>query len=76
MRIVANIPHPEMRVSIFQMNQKYILKLEWGPLEQAFKWDEYDFADLDAFLNHIKSSSIFENSIERFKLMLDEIRVD
>ena len=73
MRIVATIPHPEIRVSIFQMNQKYILKLEWGPLEQAFKWDEYDFAGIEDFTQFVTNSNIFPNSMERFRLMLEEI---
>lgn len=73
MRIIATIPHPEMRVSIFQMNQKYILKLEWGPLEQAFKWDEYEFAGLEDFQQRVVSSTLLENSLERFKAMLGEL---
>ena len=73
MRIIASIPHPEMRISIFQMNQKYILKLEWGPLEQAFKWNEFDFISLEDFKEHIQTSNIFEHSLERFKQMLLEL---
>ena len=75
MRIVATIPHPEMRVSIFQMNQKYILKLEWGPLEQSFKWDEYDFSSLEEFTESVTNSSLFENSMQRFRAMLNELQV-
>lgn len=74
MRIIATIPHPEMRISIFQMNQKYILKLEWGPLEQAFKWDEYDFAGVEDFTQFVSNSDIFQNSLDRFKAMLLETR--
>ncbi len=74
MRIIATIPHPEMRISVFNMNQKYILKLEWGPLEQAFKWDEYDFTGLEDFLNFVNSSVILTNSLERFRLMLEDLR--
>jgi hypothetical protein len=74
MRIIATIPHPEMRISVFNMNQKYILKLEWGPLEQAFKWDEYDFAGLEDFLNFVNSSAIIPNSADRFRLMLEDLR--
>lgn len=73
MRIVATIPHPEMRVSIFQMNQKYILKLEWGPLEQSFKWDEYDFAGLEDFTTSVTNSNLFENSMLRFRQMIIDL---
>lgn len=38
MRIVDSIPHPSMSISIFHMNDKYIVKFEAGPMEQAFKF--------------------------------------
>lgn len=75
MRIIATITHPEMRISIFNMNQKYILKLEWGPLEQSYKWDEYDFANLNEFIDRIQSSSLLSASLERFKLMLLQLEI-
>jgi hypothetical protein len=69
MRIIGSIPHPEMRISIFNMNQKYILKLEWGPLEQSYKWDEYDFQHLEDFIQKVKTSALLSSSLERFKQM-------
>ncbi len=38
MRIIDSIPHPAMSISIFQMNNKFIVKFEAGPMEQAFKF--------------------------------------
>lgn len=38
MRIIDSIPHPSITISIFQMNDKYIVKFEAGPMEQAFKF--------------------------------------
>ncbi len=75
MRIIGTIPHPEMRISIFNMNQKYILKLEWGPLEQAYKWEEYDFANLQDFIEKVNSSTLLTHSLERFKQMLAELEM-
>lgn len=69
MRVIATIPHSEMRISIFGMNQKYILKLEWGPLEQSYKWDEYDFQNLEEFINRVQTSNLLSVSLERFKQM-------
>ncbi len=37
MRIIANIPHPKITISIFSMNDKYQVKFEAGPMEQTFK---------------------------------------
>lgn len=42
MRIVDSIPHPAMKISIFQWNGKYIIKYELGNYEQAFKISEMD----------------------------------
>ena len=36
MRIIDTIEHPILRISIFEMNQKYIVKFELGALEQSF----------------------------------------
>lgn len=37
MRIIANIPHPKLTISIFSMNDKYQVKFEAGPMEQIYK---------------------------------------
>lgn len=45
MRIIAELPHPEFKISIFNMNQKFIVKVEQGTLEQSYKMDEMDLTD-------------------------------
>lgn len=42
MRILAELPHPDCKISIFGMNQKFIVKFEQGNLEQSFKLSETD----------------------------------
>lgn len=42
MRIVAELPHPDCKISIFAMNQKFIIKFEQGTLEQSYKIAEAD----------------------------------
>jgi len=42
MRIVAELPHPDCKISIFAMNQKFIIKFEQGTLEQSYKIAETD----------------------------------
>ena len=70
MRIIAELPHPEFKITLFNMNQKYIVKFEQGQLEQSYKLSELDlsgggvnevFQILDeAFMNTV---------VERFKTM-------
>lgn len=65
MRILAELPHPEFKISIFTMNQKFIIKIEQGTLEQTYKLNEVDLVDglndvfklLDEpFLKHVRSN--------------------
>lgn len=45
MRILAELPHPDCKISIFGMNQKFIVKFEQGNLEQSYKLAETDVVD-------------------------------
>lgn len=42
MRTVAELPHPDCKITIFSMNQKFIVKFEQGTLEQTYKISELD----------------------------------
>lgn len=42
MRLIAQIPHPRLLISIFKSDLKFILKLEAGPFEQVYKFMESD----------------------------------
>jgi hypothetical protein len=45
MRIVAELPNPDFKITIMSMNQKFIIKLEQGSLEQIYKIPEMDLTD-------------------------------
>jgi hypothetical protein len=45
MRIIAELPHPDFKISILNMNNKYIVKIEQGNLEQSYKIAEADLLD-------------------------------
>ena len=45
MRVIAELPHPEFKITIFYMNQKFIVKAERGILEQSYKIPEMDLTD-------------------------------
>lgn len=42
MRTIAELPHPDFKITIFAMNQKFIVKFEQGTLEQVYKIAESD----------------------------------
>ncbi|MDB5090916.1 MAG: hypothetical protein JWR09_4910 [Mucilaginibacter sp.] len=58
MRIIAELPHPDFKISILNMNRKFIVKIEQGNLEQTYKIAE---ADLTEGVN-----SVFELLDEEF----------
>ena len=45
MRVVAELPHPDFKITIMSMNQKFIVKTEKGVYEQIFKVAEMDLTD-------------------------------
>jgi hypothetical protein len=45
MRIIAELPHPEFKIYILNMNQKFIVKIEKGTLEQSYKIPEMDLTE-------------------------------
>ena len=47
MRILAAIPHERIKISVFQMNSKYILKMELGSFEQTYKLEEDEVNSLE-----------------------------
>jgi len=70
MRVIAELPHPECKITIFSMNQKYIVKFEQGTLEQSYKLAEMDLSGggvNDVF--EILDEAFITTVIERFKLM-------
>ncbi|RNL52324.1 hypothetical protein [Pedobacter jejuensis] len=70
MRVIAELPHPECKISIFSMNQKYIVKFEQGTFEQSFKLAELDLSGggvNDVF--EILDEDFIATVIERFKTM-------
>ncbi|RYU92306.1 hypothetical protein EWM62_02395 [Mucilaginibacter terrigena] len=58
MRIIAELPHPEFKISILNMNQKFIVKIEKGTLEQSYKIPEMDLTE--------GVNSVFELLDEKF----------
>lgn len=45
MRILAELPNPDCKITIFGMNQKFIIKFEQGNLEQSYKIAEADIVN-------------------------------
>ncbi|MRX46348.1 MULTISPECIES: hypothetical protein [Pedobacter] len=72
MRVVAELPHPECKITIFSMNMKYIIKFEQGTLEQTYKLSEMDL------INGVDSvfELLDEDFIKRVSARFQDMRAD
>jgi len=68
MRIIATIPHPKIKISVFQMNRKYLLKMEAGPYEQTYKIYEEEINSMEQ-LQAICNDAFMDTVIKRFEQM-------
>ena len=68
MRIVREVSHPECKITIFSWNNRYLIKLEQGFLEQTFKIDQFDVAD-EIELLKITDEQFIQKALLRFQEM-------
>lgn len=70
MRILAELPHPDCKITLFNMNQKYIVKFEQGQLEQSYKLSELDLSGGGANeIFQMLDETFITTVVERFKTM-------
>lgn len=72
MRVVAEVPHPECRITIFSWNGKYLIKFEQGLLEQTYKVSEWDI--MEDQLHKLVHELLLEKALARFKEMGADLR--
>ena len=72
MRNVAEIQHPECRISIFSWNQKYLIKLEQENLEQTYKVSEFDVMGEEA-VKKLISEDFIQSALKRFNEMRKDL---
>jgi hypothetical protein len=65
MRVVGEIPHPSCKITIFSWNNRYLIKLELGLLEQTFKINQFDVISEQAVYKLIDEPFI-SASMKRF----------
>lgn len=68
MRIVGEIPHDKIKITVFSWNNKYLLKLEKGSIEQTFKVNVLDMTG-DEDIKLILNKKFLEKALTRFDEM-------
>ena len=69
MRIIAELPHPEFKISILNMNHKFIVKIEQGNFEQTYKIAEADLLDGVNSVFELLDEELLKNVATRFAEM-------
>jgi hypothetical protein len=80
MRVIKEILYPDCKVSIFYMNQKYIIRFEQNNLEQIYKFSEIDFiiGDIADFEKMIETSLLMKSIsiFNEMKVAISEASID
>ena len=69
MRIVGEIAHPIIKITVLLMNMKYSIKMELGMMEQTFKIRESDYVSKLADIERIVDPVFLDDCIKRFEQM-------
>ena len=60
MRVVGELNHPHCKITLFAWNNRYLIKLENGLLEQTYKINQYDIIDEKALASILDEAFISE----------------
>jgi hypothetical protein len=72
MRVIAELPHPDCKITLFSMNQKYVIKLEKGTFEQIYKISELDIPEGVNGVFKLLDSEFIKTTAERFNQMRND----
>jgi hypothetical protein len=67
-RILATIPHPKMKISIFQWNEKWIIEVEGGAYKQTFRIAQESVPGLDD-VKRMVTPQLLDGCMDRFNTM-------
>lgn len=68
MRVIGEITHPGCKITLYHWNNRYIIKLEQGSMEQTFKIQEYDLTSEDD-IRQVLSEEFIQAALRRFDEM-------
>lgn len=71
MRLVGQIPHPRLKISVFNYNAKYIIEVEIGPFKQTYKIPETEVSGMNE-IQRLVDAEFIESNAKRFLEMRDD----
>lgn len=73
MRIVLEIPGDHVKTTVFNWNQKYLIKLEMDMYEQTYKVSEWDVSGDEDIRKLVEDETFKARYMERFRQMHVEL---
>ena len=61
MRVVGELPHEIMKITLFHWNNRYLVKFELGQFEQTFKIGDMDVTGVDGVKEMVDAE--FKNDV-------------
>jgi hypothetical protein len=68
MRVIGEIPHRDCKITLYQWNNRYLIKLESGYFEQTFKIDQFELAS-EKELAVVLQEPFISEAVARFSAM-------
>lgn len=68
MRIIAQVPHPQIKISIMMWNDKYIIEMEAGQFKQTYKISIDSVSGVDG-VKALCTPDLINGTLQRFSLM-------
>ncbi len=72
MRIIADIPHEACKITVFAWNEKYLIKLEKGMIEQTYKIDAFEIQEKQ--ISKLLDEQFMKQVLLRFKHMQTDLQ--
>lgn len=67
MRVIGEVPHNLYKITLFQWNGKFIIKIESGLMEQSYKLDEWEVPE--SALSDLLDDDFMSSVARRFRDM-------
>lgn len=68
MRVIKEIVRSDCKITLFAWNNRYLIKVESGFLEQTFKVNEYDVSS-EAEIERLVDDTFLAETLQRFGSM-------
>ena len=73
MRIIGDIPHPKFVITVYEWNEKTIIKLEAGPMEQTYKLPSEQIRGVEG-AKKLLNDDFLKNVYSRFEQMFMDMQ--